>query len=439
MNYNSYKKNIDFLTLLSIFVLFFPQFQLNFGLLLEQVMTIGVTTVIFFLCISKRMTAHKTAAIIALIFLIIFSVDLLRSLDILITNDFFEYIKPFSFLLYFYFGYSELKSDISVIKFQKVFFILFIIVGLLGILEARFLPINNLFSKIYKFPGWGVYRKAVFSFISPYCLATILVLPILYSFFCFFATKKIRYFISFIILVYAMLLTQSKTVLLGFILTFIILIIIVGFKKWIIGRKQLLLISYTFVACIVITVPIIISIAKTRFTYLYDGLSVFFKALSSMNIEKIMNAQPTTRLRYEQLLFAIEHQDDFPLIGVAIGKKVLMPESFYALYLYRTGLLGMTIHFLMIFYAGKRALILAEYYANHKTNENNVYLYCFYISIVIFFISLIFSYFSSAVTDQTRVAFFFYIIIGHLYSLDMNLYRNNKKRNYFFRGISYDI
>lgn len=195
---------------------------------------------------------------------------------------------------------------------------------------------------------------------------------------------------------------------------------------WLIGRKVLLKISVGVIIIVIILIPIIISVAERKFSYLYSGLKVFFNSLNGFDILKILNAQPSTKIRFEQLRFAMENQDSIPLIGVAIGKKVLMPESFYALYLYRTGSIGIAIHCLMVYFAAKRSYFSAKYVSKKNQTHFNIKLSCLYYALFIFFISLTFSYFSAAVTDQTRVAFFFYIFLGHLYSLDKNSSYKNK-------------
>ena len=400
-----------------------PQFIQYVGLLLEQILTLGVTVLLFFYIFRRKKSIPQCAVFCAIIFLNIFSIDLLRSSDFAVKNDFYELIKPISFLLYFALGYTTHFSSDETSLFCKWLMLNFLIISILGILEATVGSVNSLFSIVYKSFRGALVKKAVFSFISPYCLATILTLPFFYFFICFFSFKKLKYLIAFLVCALSLLLTQSKTVFLGIILSSGIMIVIVFFSKWIIGRKRILYTSFFLTIVIVLMFPIMLIFAQKRFAYLYTGLEVFFNAFSSGSVMKILYAQPTTQLRFEQLKFAFENQDTIPLIGVAIGKSVLMPESFYAMYLYRTGLIGIVIHTFMVFFAGRRSFLLAKYHSSRDEKQ----LFCFYFSIFIFFISLIFSYFSSAVTDQTRIAFFFYFLIGHLYSIPLTQFFGKKK------------
>lgn len=422
---NHIELRFNFLKLITVVVLFFPQFQKFIGLAFEQLMTVAVTVLLFLFFFKDKYHTVFLSVVVSLIFLIIFLIDLFRSINFLIINDFFEIIKPFSFFIYFFAGYSLLNKTEKTEYFLWLMS-LFYFIAILGIIEALFPPIGNIISLLYKDGRYVLKGKAVFSFISPYCLATILVLPIFYYFLLFFAEKKIRNLFYFTVCLLAMFLTQSKTVFLGFVLTFLIMLITIFRSKWLIGRKVLLKISVGVIIIVIILIPIIISVAERKFSYLYSGLKVFFNSLNGFDILKILNAQPSTKIRFEQLRFAMENQDSIPLIGVAIGKKVLMPESFYALYLYRTGIIGIAIHCLMVYFAAKRSYFSAKYVSKKNQTHFNIKLSCLYYALFIFFISLTFSYFSAAVTDQTRVAFFFYIFLGHLYSLDKNSSYKNK-------------
>lgn len=415
---NKKNGNMFIVKLFTLLILFTPQMQSYVGLALEQALTLGVTVMLFLYMVAQQKKTKQQLFTIALIYLLFFVIDLLRSLKILIINDFFELIKPFSFSLYFMLGYSELSSIDDIFDFLEFFMKVLFIISVLGILESRVPAIDRVFLKLYKSNREVLYGKAVFSFISPYCFAALLIFPIFYSFFCFFALSKYKYLFYFFVFVFTMLLTQSKTVLLGFVITFLIMVLIVLLNKWVLGRRQMIVIAFAIIAVVTITIPIIIKIAQEKFAYLYEGLSVFFKALKKMNLLAVMNAQPTTRLRYEQLMFAIDYQDTIPLIGVAIGKGILMPESFYALYLFRTGLIGITIHVTFVFFAAKKAFYVSKYFVYSDIDfEKKGKLSSFYFSLFIFFISLFFSYFSGTVTDTTRIGFCFYLLIGSLYSI----------------------
>lgn len=227
---NHIELRFNFLKLITVVVLFFPQFQKFIGLAFEQLMTVAITVLLFLFFFKDKYHTVFSSVFVSLVFLIIFLIDLLRSIDFLIINDFFEIIKPFSFFIYFFAGYS-LLNEIEKTEYFLWLMSLFYFIAILGIIEALFPPIGNIISLLYKDGRYVLKGKAVFSFISPYCLATILVLPIFYYFLLFFAEKKIRNLFYFTVCLLAMFLTQSKTVFLGFVLTFLIMLITIFRSK----------------------------------------------------------------------------------------------------------------------------------------------------------------------------------------------------------------
>jgi hypothetical protein len=173
------------------------------------------------------------------------------------------------------------------------------------------------------------------------------------------------------------------------------------------------LIDIYFDVTIIILTPLIISYAKKNLYYLYTGLNVIINQFNNFTLEGLVKSSGSVTLRFEQILFAIKHQDTIPLIGVGIGKSLFMPESLYAMYYYRVGLIGMFIHFGLIFYTiywslyfAKLNLISREYFS----------IVAIFFSIALYFVSFIFDYLSSAINDQTRSGFIFYVLIAIVYS-----------------------
>lgn len=417
---NHDKLNTRIIKILSIFVIFTPQLISRVGLKLEQLFTFGLFTVLLYYFLQCRKKFSVKSVFFSMTFLLILTIDALRSIDFFIVRDAFEFIKPFSFLLYFALGYNMAGDEDEFFSFLNFFNILFIIVAILGILEARIPFVNSLFTLLYKENEPVLRNKAILSFINPYCFATILVLPVFYNLTLFFATKKFRYFCFFIICFMCMVFTQSKTILLGFVLSFFIFLLFVVFNNWILGRRLLVILSDIVIVLIIIAIPFIVSFAEKNLKYMYDGFSNFFGSFSSRDFNQIMQSSNSTSLRYGQLMYAIENQDTIPLIGVGIGKKVVLLESFYAMYLYRTGLIGIFLHLYMILTSAKISKLCSKTHALINS-EKSIKLSSFYLSFYMFVVSLFFSYFSSAITDQTRIAFFFYVFIGYMFSMKQKI------------------
>jgi hypothetical protein len=192
--------------------------------------------------------------------------------------------------------------------------------------------------------------------------------------------------------------------------------VIILLNKWYPSRSKILIWFSVLVFFVFTSMPFIVVFVRNEFNYLYIGLDAFFKSIkqfSISDIERIIMLNRTMEIRYRQLLFAIDHQDTIPVVGIGIGKAVLMPESFYTMYYYRVGLIGIGIHFGLIFYSIYWSLFFAKKYAKIK-GDKRVILFTIFTSISIYFVSFFFNYLSSAINDQTRTGFIFYTLIAIL-------------------------
>ncbi|GAB1620097.1 hypothetical protein AAOGI_01470 [Agarivorans albus] len=129
-----------------------------------------------------------------------------------------------------------------------------------------------------------------------------------------------------------------------------------------------------------------------------------------------IESNPSTGNRYEQLLFAWHSQDAIPIVGVGIGKSLFMPESFYALYLYRVGVLGIIIHFSIL----TMAIVVSYTNAKQLYHIDRGDLASLFVGLHFYLLSLPFSYFSAAVNDQTRTGFVLYAMLA--INIAMNSY-----------------
>jgi hypothetical protein len=412
-------KDVDFLILVTLVTLFFPLFQPYAGLLLEQVLTLLLTGIGFFFLLANRKRKIKRIALtISLIYMSLLIISVLRSLDILIINDLFELGKPLYFLMFFSIGYNIRWNNLKVIKYFSSLMMFLFIAALIGIGEAVNPLINAITSILYKDQRPVLTNKAVFSFISPYTFATVSLFPIFFYFVKIMKQKNLFFLCDlskFLIFTLCLILTQSRTIFISFIITFIMFFILVFYNKWFPNRQKIITVIVIVVSIIVISIPFIVSFAENNLHYLYGGLNAIFSQLNNITVERFIYSSNSISNRFEQIVFAIEHQDKIPLIGVGIGKAILMPESFYAMYYFRTGLIGICIHFGLILYSIYWALYFSRIYATRGLkNKSNFLLTSIFFSIAIYFMSFFFDYLSSAVNDQTRSGFVFYVLVAIL-------------------------
>ncbi|WP_342591105.1 O-antigen ligase family protein [Pectobacterium parvum] len=220
-----------------------------------------------------------------------------------------------------------------------------------------------------------------------------------------------RFFLLFLL---CLLLTQSRTVFIALVLTMVLFTIYMILTNNFSAKNKYITMVIVFLIFLAICLPILIIYAKNNLEYLYNGLNLVYERLLNFHFNDFIYSSPSITSRYEQLMFVMNSIDQIPLIGVGIGKAVLMPESFYALYLYRVGVIGILMHVVMLILAFKKCSELAVKY------KYDVSLNCFFMSFQFYLISLPFSYASSALNDQVRSGFIFYVLLGMVFKCSDN-------------------
>ncbi|TNV21258.1 hypothetical protein FH968_07415 [Buttiauxella sp. B2] len=390
----------------------FPQLQFRYDLILEQALTFFLISCCIFSTISFNIRLNIFHFLIISIFIVLLTISLIRnSFSTIIFNDFFELSKPIYLGGFFILSYSVKWGSNEVHVLIKQICLGLGVLCIFGIFESTTTLGNEIGHFLYKDLREGVQYKAVASFISPYVFASILLIPLFIYFIRLFCNASILSICIFAFFLTGLLLTQSRTVFLSLIATVVLFTLyIFCTSHFIFRRKYLLFISFCAIAFIV-SIPAIIIFMQNKLEYLYSGLNVVITNILDFHFETFIYSSPSISHRYEQMVFVLENTDVIPLIGAGIGKAFLMPESFYALYLYRVGIIGIAIHLTLLYIAFRKCKKLAIRFAHDK------YLHCFFIALQMFLLSLPFSYASSAVTDQVRSGFIFYLLLGMIFKL----------------------
>jgi hypothetical protein len=413
-NHCGFNNRISFYICFLALVLFFPGLISFFGLAVEQGLTIlifGVSILCLLLFKTKlSFRVFYVSFCFYAYFQISVIISLLRSTDIFISSDLVEIFKPLYLYVFFILPYCILREvdDLYRVSYSLMFFC--IILSLFGIFESWTSIGYNISTFLYK-PARAVLKdKAVASFIITYTFASFMILPFFYFITKFLSEKKvfnINIMISFI-MVFCIFSTQSKTVFIGLFFTlalFFLCYLIYGFT---INKKRVLVFIFCFIISLLLGIGVLMELFEDKLGYIYSGLEIVLSSFLSGGVATAIYSTPSVFLRFEQLEFALNQQDTIPLIGVAIGKSVLMPESIYALYIYRFGLIGLILHFIMLWVLIKKSYHCASFFAEFKDKH----LYSFFMAIHFYALSLPLSYFSSAVNDQTRTGFVFYFLIA---------------------------
>lgn len=415
----SKKRVMPYVTLLGV-ALFFPGMINTFGLALEQALTIILFGVSILLIVSMNARIKYNTFIFSFLVYFYFQcailISLFRSSSIFITSDAVEIFKPLYLYAFFLLPFCFFKTYLD-LKIISKFLILFcLILAVFGILEAWTSFGYSISTFLYKPERLVLKDKAVASFIITYTFASFMVLPFFYFLTRALSQRKIFNidFIYSFLCIFCIFSTQSKTVFIGIILIFFLYFLLYMSYGFTYNKKRVFSFFILFLLLISFSIGVLVSFFENKFRYIYNGLDIVITSLMDNGLMSAVYSTPSIFLRFEQFQFAMEEQDIIPLIGVAIGKSVLMPESIYALYMYRVGLIGLFLHFSMLLY-----LILKSYEcAKYFKEKEDIHFYSWFMAIHFYALSLPLSYFSSAVNDQTRTGFVFYFLIaGTIFTL----------------------
>ncbi len=329
---------------------------------------------------------------------------------VIIPSDFFELIKPFAFIL-FYWLYRYSSVDVNIIEqktFKAIWFI-FIFLSIWSILSFIFPSIFYPFEiLLYKRESMAVHRgKAIGSFSQTYHFAYTLLLPLAFSFILLIKKITIKHFIYFIVILCTMLLTQSRSMYLcSVICLFLCICLPINYKNLRTGAKTLILLS-----------SIIFILGGIIFYYFDEISSNLTYAISGLEL-MLEGNNNSVNIRQNQVEWAIDN-NPYIIIGAGIGKGEIMLESFYSLYYYRYGIIGIMLSILFTVYTAHKAYKIAQ-----KEYRNNLIISILYYALFIFYLITPIATLSSCHMDSPKISYLFYGIMGmiHLKHSKLNNY-----------------
>lgn len=393
--------------------IFFPLLPDYAGLALEYLLMVANILILAALSYVLSVKVGARSFGVFLVFVVLLLLSLVRSTDILVLEDFFELSKPLLFFLVFCVYLSVFRRYEIASDYTRFIYGVMIAICIFGVLESLLGGFNSFSSVVYKGGRQPVQYKAVIGFISPYTYASLVMLPIGISlFYCLMGYRKLISIVLFLLSLSALVLSQSRTVLLGFLFNCVVLLPLMLGVSWLPNKRYFKALCVGVLAVLVVGLPFFWSYAEDNLRYIYSGISVVIENFDLSDYEKLIYSTPSISNRYEQFVNVWEYQDIVPLFGVAIGKAQFWPESFYALYLLRVGVIGVVIHFGVITAAAVASWRLARFYASADVRMTGFFLGCFY-----YMCSLPISYFSSAVNDQVRSGMLFYILLALIFSI----------------------
>ncbi|MCC5919854.1 MAG: hypothetical protein LAT68_03085 [Cyclobacteriaceae bacterium] len=346
------------------------------------------------------------ALIIFCTFLILISLSIFIEFEFIIVRDLFEFHKPIFILLIFFMILSLDWSDDTVNNyFIKAFKFIFIFNIVYALIEAYTGNFGNILSTfLYKNDRSILYGKATGTFGITYFFAAFMIMPTFFYLFKFLFERKSVDLILFLLSFFCIVSSQSRTVFLATAFGFVYLFFIYWSFKDFPLKKTIYTTVFTFIGTIAIFFQSILEFLSGKFPYLVLGIS---KLIENRGVSS--SGEGSANIRYQQVLWAWENQAEIPIFGAGIGKgSGPMLESFYALYLYRYGMIGILIAIILLilnYFLSLRSFRIAL--ENGKIDNAS-----FFLAFSVFCFILPITSVASVITDQPKHAVLYYGLLA---------------------------
>lgn len=337
--------------------------------------------------------------LVALTFLLLICLAALRDAHRLVLSDLFELHRPVFAALIFITTLLIRWDDQSVTRVARAYIVIVSLVAAYSIFEALGGHVAQQVSTLlYKSDKAVLVGKATGPFGGTYVLAAFMLFGLVYSSALFLYLRQYRYLFFASLALLALFLSQSRAGAIAL----VVLGLSVMLFYWAYGNFRYKVRFYLGAAAALLLLLVILDSVLPLFQnlpYLYNGI----ERLLARGIDP--DGAGSFNERYRQLVFAIQSQDDVPLIGVGIGKGYArLLESYYALYFYRYGAVGIVLSliiFATFFYLGVRCYNIA---IRNGQRQNAAFFVALHLWMYAFPILSL----SSAFHDQGKFAVFFY-------------------------------
>ena len=416
---------------LFLFAMFFPVFHNQFGssgaILVNGGLILGIIGYFlifqkfkfFFSCpYQKKIFLIFSFLFIFFFFHITISMiigNIIGGIEI-IKRDMYEFHRPVLYLLTFSLAFLVFSQIGAIALFEKALLIVFLLIVLLGI--NHYFGIYDALTELYTKELNIRTRRVSAPFGNPYDYAFMMSFFILYFFLKMIFTAKF-YLIYFLIAVVMFILPQSRSVAVGFMVGFFVILPIIflmigfNFKNFVITKKLVSFISslFLFTLTFVCYIPYLIE----NYGYLTGQ---FIRLIEGDGIGSSATA------RVDQLLFAFEKSSENVLIFIfgngPAKSEMEYVESIYTYQFYRYGLLGFFLNFLVI-----KVLLIYFSWKILKNTVRDDLNYPLIFTILIWLLTVPLMSIGNNFTEQIRLSFFFYSIAGlvaAIYSLRYRKY-----------------
>lgn len=410
-------------SIIGAFAIFFPIFQNTFGTsgaILVNAAVIAASCVVLFAAFGKGVSKErfvgksKESVIILFVFLILLiHIPLAMSSGALFNNfsiairDFYEIHRPIMYTLVFCLAYFAFQNIDDLNKLHKFLIYIFIGLVILGLNQSFrvFDEITVLYTKEHN----AMTRRLSAPFVNPYDYAFVMILFIVYFFFWFICGRwyNILFFV-FALILFISTQSRSMTIGLGFAMLFWMPIVIGFANRRSLAKYRL---NQTIVRYVVVSFAGIITFSLL-IGYLLDNYGYLTKAFVQI-IEQgdLSTLDGATSTRQDQLLYAFDLARKNPVVllfGNGAAKNHMeFVESTYTYYIFRYGLIGLLLYFLVPWVLAIGCSIRCLKRINYKHS-----LFPFYAAILIWLLCLPVCSIGNNLTEQVRVSFLYYSTLG---------------------------
>lgn len=335
----------------------------------------------------------------------------------IIERDFYEFYRPVLYLLVFLFSYFCFSSGLGTVFFEKIILTVFICVVILGL--NHFFRIFDGVSELYtKYSNIKTSRVST-PFVNPYDYAFFMTFFV-YYFFVKFIYSSFYYIVLFLAALAMLLLPQSRSVVAGFVIGFFILMPVFltysGFSlsKLRVNKKIVYFLFVMFVSLFLLVVFLI--------PYLLEN----FGYLTGQFVRLVENGEVgnSAGTRLGQFLFAFDKAVSNPFIllfGNGPAKSEMeYVESIYNYLFYRYGITGVVLYFFVL------GLSITQCFKILRKIGCFAREYPLYLALLLWLITIPLLSIGNNFTEQVRLSFFYYMLLGFISSSYSKLFFTGK-------------
>ncbi|ODP96831.1 hypothetical protein BGL48_15715 [Salinivibrio sp. SS3] len=320
----------------------------------------------------------------------------------LIQRDFYELYKPLLCILVLTFSITFFSKNESIVALEKLLLLIFFLVSLIGI--NQLFSFSDIVSMSYTKAHNISSRRISAPFVNPYDYAFFITFFV-YYFFSKVIFVSFRYIPLFLASIVMLILPQSRSVAVGFLIGFFVIMPIVlfylGFKGHTLRISKKLMIFFGLFLFVLLFFIFSIPFLLDNFSYLTGQ---FVRLIDRGEVGS------SAGIRLQQFLFAIDKGVNQPLIlifGNGPAKDEMeYVESIYNYLLYRYGLVGTFSYFFLIVIASYQSLRVCK-----KIGENHKY-YSLFLCVFLWLISIPLLSVGNNFTEQLRLSYFYYMLLG---------------------------